>query len=443
MPNFNLLSRPDIFKQAVASANEERRSLFIVCLATKPCYIKLASLVIALRRRKLPFLLLDTGQHYDPVLTSAGREFAYEHLIAASFHIRGGLLERTADLAEKLQWLATELHSAGLRQSPIPIVSGDTSTAALLPIFWYLLTGCRSVHVEAGLRSLGPPTKWQWEGLDHLLTQRSASWSRVRDEPFPESIDTTLASVASDLLLAPVQINSENLLREGYDAEQIRVVGSLSADAVELALGNEDLDPSSRIAADLSGGPWLRVDIHRRENTTPARLEAILRGVSMLSQQGCRILFIMTNAMRSALAHSEMKALLDNARRHGVVIQDLWPSYLDVVRFMRSSSCLAIFTDSGGLQEEANVLGVPCITCRFSTDRPETVLDAATNILVPPANQELISRALEALLSAPPEKVWPGLKTRKLYQTSVGERIANILANYSPPHAAAGAEFIF
>jgi UDP-N-acetylglucosamine 2-epimerase (non-hydrolysing) len=435
---------PRALEQAAESANTQRRPLFIVVLATKPCYIKLASLVHALDRMRLPFLLVDTGQHYDSVLTGAKEELAYQHLIGAHLRVRGGLLGRAADLAQKVQWLAAELRRAGLRQQPVPVVSGDTSTAALFPTFWYLATGVRSVHVEAGLRSMGPEISWERPGLEELLSQREARWKRERDEPFPEGIDTTLASVASDLLLAPVQINAEHLIREGYAPEKIQLVGSLSADAVGLALDGAGHQPPPGVASELASGRWLRVDIHRRENTTPARLKAVIEGVSRFSRRGGRVAFVMTNAVRAALAEHGMEEVLRAAERQfGVLVQDLWPSYLDVVRFMRSPNCQAIFTDSGGLQEEANVLGVPCITCRHSTDRPETVLEGATNILVPPTSPEAVEQSLAALLSAPPEKVWPGLKTRRLYGARVGERIARVLGEYAPPPAAAGAEFIF
>jgi UDP-N-acetylglucosamine 2-epimerase (non-hydrolysing) len=412
-----------------------------VVLATKPCYIKLASLIHALRQREVPFLLIDTGQHYEPVLSSAKIEFDYEHLIGVHLNIRGGLLARTADLARKLQRLAKELQSAGLRQPPVPVVSGDTSTAAFMPQFWYLLTGHRSVHVEAGLRSLGPVMSWKRGGVRRLLSQRRARWRRFRDEPFPEGIDTSLASVASDLLLAPVPLNAKTLVEEGYDARKIHVVGSLSADAARLALsGGTD---GGRASAELSGGKWLRVDIHRRENTTPDRLRAILRGVAGVSEGGVNVVLVRTNALDFALRrHPEVDLLPSLRGRPNFLVQKLWPSYLDVIRFLNSPNCLGVFTDSGGLQEETNVLGIPCVTCRYSTDRPETVLDGASNILLPPESPETVKAGLEAVFSSDPARIWPGLGTN-LYGDKVGDRIAKIMGRYVPPPAAKGAEVVF
>jgi UDP-N-acetylglucosamine 2-epimerase (non-hydrolysing) len=152
----------------------------------------------------------------------------------------------------------------------------------------------------------------------------------------------------------------------------------------------------------------------------------------------------MTNALRSALEQHGMRELLRQAeRRQGVLVQDLWPSYVSVIHFLRSANCLAVYTDSGGLQEEAHVLGVPCITCRYSTDRPETVLDGESNIMLPPASPQLVARGLSEILSSPPERIWPRLQSRDLYGERVGERIAGLLSEYAPPPPAVGAEFGF
>jgi UDP-N-acetylglucosamine 2-epimerase (non-hydrolysing) len=177
---------------------------------------------------------------------------------------------------------------------------------------------------------------------------------------------------------------------------------------------------------------------------TPPKLRALIEGLSAYSDQGGKVVLIMTNALRAALEEYGMRPLLEDAeRRHGLLVQNLWPSYLSVVHFLRSPNCLAVYTDSGGLQEEANVLGVPCITCRFSTDRPETVLDGESNLLLPPATSELVARGLGEILSSPPGRVWPGLPERKLYGERVGEHIAELLGEYTPAPPAKGAELVF
>lgn len=429
-----------VFEQAVGSANRQGRPLYLIVLATKPCYIKLASLIFALKHSEIPFLLVDAGQHYQPVLVNVRQEFRYRHLIGVYLSIRGDLIQRTADLGHKLKWLNDELRSARLREPAIPVVSGDTSTAAFMPIFWYLVTGLKSVHVEAGLRSFGPETEWAWQGLAHLIGQRQRRWSRFRGEPFPEAIDTILASTTSDLMLAPVNRNSENLIHEGYHPSTIHLVGSLSADAVDLAITHDLENTRERMLDRIPDGKWLRVDLHRRENMSFAKVKAILEGLGRFSESGGRVLLVNTNAFRAAVTEHNLVDLLRTIeRKSGVLVHEMWPSYLDVIAFLQSDRCLALYTDSGGLQEEANVLGVPCITCRYSTDRPETVLDGLTNILLPPANETLVCNGLEALLSAPAHEVWPGLKSNFLYSKQVGQRIAQLLSEYVPPPPVDGA----
>lgn len=435
---------PKLVERGIASANRSGHPLFLIILATKPCYIKLASLVFAFKQRDIPFLLVDAGQHYEPVLTGASAEFDYRDSISAYLSINGDLVGRTADLAIKLRWLANELRAHGLRVPPIPIVSGDTSTAAVVPLFWYLLTGLRSVHIEAGLRSLGPDLTWESHEIDYLLGQRRGPWKKFRDEPFPEGIDTTVASVASDLLFAPVSRNAENLISEGYDPAKIHVVGSLSADAVRIASASFRRESMHERYSELAEGAWLRVDIHRRENMIPERLAAVLRGVTRYADDGNRVAFVITNALRTAVKEHGFEHLMDDLKRsRGVVVQDLWDSYFDVIGFIQSPNCLGVLTDSGGLQEEANILGVPCITCRFSTDRPETILEAESNILLPPVNAALIKQGLDNYLSLHPQKVFPKLKEQNLYGEDVATRIVQVLTEYSPPLPARGAELIF
>jgi UDP-N-acetylglucosamine 2-epimerase len=221
-------------------------------------------------------------------------------------------------------------------------------------------------------------------------------------------------------------------------------VGSLSADAVDLAITRDLEDTRERILDRIPDGKWLRVDLHRRENMSFAKVKAILEGLARFSELGGRVLLVNTNAFRAAVTKYNLVDLLQSIeRKSGVLVHEMWPSYLDVIAFMQSDRCLALYTDSGGLQEEANVLGVHCITCRYSTDRPETVLDGLTNILLPPANESLVCNGLEALLSAPAHQVWPGLKSDFLYSKQVGQRIALLLSEYVPPPPVDGAGIVF
>lgn len=429
---------------AVEHANREQLPLYLIVLATKPCYIKLASLVLACEAARVPFLLIDSGQHYDPELTQAKHELGYEHLLTAVLGIRGSLLKRAAQLALAIERLDAHLQAAGIRQPAVPLVSGDTATAAMFAQFWYFAHGVRSVHVEAGLRSYGPDCPQGWEALQDLREQRNVRWQRFRDEPFPEGVDSVLASAVSDLLLAPVWRNVEQLRAEDYDVRQIHQVGSLSSDAVRLALPQAARSRIFQLYPLLAQGRWLRVDLHRRENMTPEALRAVLQGLGRLARDGVQVVLIQTNALNGALAQHELGGLLDEACQQGVVVQAMWPHYTDVIRFLTSDHCLALYTDSGGLQEEANVLGVPCLTCRLSTDRPETILDAQTNLLLPPLSADFVHRHLRRVLALPRASVWPGLtRSQPLYGEAVGGRVVELLKVYQAPRPLPGARAQF
>ncbi len=419
---------PARLHQIVNTAQTQGLPVYLLVIATKPCYIKLASLVKVLRERQVPTLIVDAGQHYDEVLTHAAQDFDYVDEIDIYLEIRGSLLGRTANLATQIECLHTYLSAQGDAAAAtrfIPVVSGDTSTSATLPVFWYFQTGIRAIHVEAGLRSLSPFLQGQPVTVEAMLNQAQSEWRAVLDEPFPEQVDSRLTSVTSSLLLAPVTRNRDNLVREGYAPDTIRLCGSLSADAVRLAMAWEPDGKLDALHPDLALQRWLRVDIHRRENMLPNRLNAVIDALCQLAQQGLPIIFILTNQFCFADQRHPEQQFQQRLLRSGVRCHPMWPSYRDVMAFLRSSNCLAIYTDSGGLQEEANILGIPCMTCRYSTERPETILDCSTNLLIPPDSAGLVYRGIEYCLENGQRTVW-----RNLGQNLYGQQVAASIVDH-------------
>jgi len=128
------------------------------------------------------------------------------------------------------------------------------------------------------------------------------------------------------------------------------------------------------------------------------------------------------NATRFALdAYGLRRELLSLTRRKNFLFTPVWPEYAQVIEFYKSDACLGALTDSGGLQEELNMLGKVCLTCRFNTDRPETVREAGGNLLVPPVDADFVFRMVDFVLRN------RGLQERmrhakKLYGTRAGEK---------------------
>jgi UDP-N-acetylglucosamine 2-epimerase (non-hydrolysing) len=324
--------------------------------------------------------------------------------------MKGGLAEKASWIFSSLGDLYERVKDLGAGETLLA-VCGDTLSAGLSPFAWYLISGSRSIHIESGLRSMRP--LWDW--CRTFQDQKLVPWRARATRPFPEGLCTRLATQASQILFAPVQRNHTNLLSEGYDEKQIFVSGSPSVDAVQIAKEHFSPDP-------VEGPRRLRVDIHRRENLTPERLETIFSGLSMLAK--CYpIEFVVTKTMQACKGLSWREEQLCLLRSSGIGVSLQNPSYLEVVRFLCSSKCLALYTDSGGLQEESCILGVPCMTCRFETDRPETVTEFETNLLIPPISPQYIYESIDTCLCLDKTQVWPGLGiSQKAYGENVGQK---------------------
>ena len=420
--------------EQIQLANAISRPLYLIIIATKPCYIKLAGLILAMNRNGSAFLVIDVGQHYEKKLVHARHELQYEHLISVFLNVRGDLLGRTAELADRVNWLYSYLKKRHFKGQAIPVVSGDTSTAGMFPILWYFKTRLRSIHVEAGLRSLSPFAGRQMpDNFSEILDlQRSRQgWTMIQDEPFPEAADTRLASVCSQLFFTPVALNTKNMLREGTDIKDIHQVGSLSADAIELIMKEVVSTSVFEVYPFLRDGRWLRVDIHRRENISYQVLSSLFKAIQTLCGKGFRVVIVVSNALNKGIRTLGLEDVWTALQeQEGVKVTPLWSHYQHVIEFMRSPHCQGIYTDSGGLQEETQILDIPCITCRYSTDRPETILHVQNNILVPPHNASLISNSLEYILENN-RNIFSN-NDKLLYGRHVGEKMADVLRDYVP-----------
>jgi UDP-N-acetylglucosamine 2-epimerase len=218
-------------------------------------------------------------------------------------------------------------------------------------------------HVEAGMRSF--------------------------DRSMPEELNRVLTDHASDLLLCSTQTAMDNLAREGVHGEA-HLVGDVMAD-VSLAFREIAADRSTILAElGLEPNAYLVVTAHRAGNVDdPTRLERLVALLEALPQP---VVFPVHPRTRARL---EAAGLLD--RLDGVTL--LPPlGYLDFLELARHAR--AILTDSGGVQKEAYLLGVPCVTLRDSTEWVETV-DAGWNVLVD-LDREAALAALER--TPPPER---------------------------------------
>ncbi|MFQ3293959.1 MAG: UDP-N-acetylglucosamine 2-epimerase [Halobacteriales archaeon] len=405
-----------------------------VVTATKPDFYKQAPLVAAARERGVPCFVLHTGQHYDDELGHGLAEYDLEDHIAIDLGIRGGLSEKTAQVHQRIEAVADRLADWG-DTTVLPIVHGDTHAAGIVPQAWLFATNQAVAHNEAGLRGMSPSFDAAGDPERFVDDQWAGEWSINRAEPFPEQYDTFVGSAASAYHFAPVELNREHLEREGYPAsvdgrERIPVVGNSVVDAIEMKRDTDleksvfDLYPILEARDD-----WIRVDVHRRANLLPDRFRAIVEGVIGLVDAGYNVNFVELTATRQALEHygyRERLVRLDEEREN-FLFTGLWKKHAHVYEFLESGQCLAELTDSGSMQEELNVIDEAiCLTARFNTDRPETVFDAGTNLLVPPIGGDYVTELVEYV--AETDRVREEIQSGPtLYGETVGESIVRFL----------------
>jgi UDP-N-acetylglucosamine 2-epimerase len=259
-----------------------------------------------------------------------------------------------------------------------------------------------------------------------INAQFEGKWFLAREEPFPEQIDTWICSAGTQYFFAPTRLNKDNLVREGYPEEFIHVVGNSVVDAINLkrkVVGSKE--SIFNIYPKLEYGEWIRVDIHRRENLTPHRFHSIVKGiVSLVKDTEHKVVLVMLNATKSALGayqFEEKLQILAKDYPDRFIITPLWKEYAHVIEFLDSGHCWAELTDSGSMQEELLYFpDVLSLTVRLNTDRPETVFDAKSNVLVPPVNPKWISSIVKEAFNRK-EGLGLALKKKKLIYGHPGE----------------------
>ena len=312
------------------------RALSVV--GTRPQFVKLAPVHRALREQGHDHVIVHTGQHYDLLLSQAF--FDDLAIPSPTMNLMVGSGSHAAQTAGVLTGLDPIL--AGQRPDWV-LVYGDTNStlgAALATA----QRGLPLAHLEAGLRSF--------------------------DRRMPEERNRVVADHLADLLLAPSDVAIHNLAAEGLSA-RAALVGDVMVDALAAMRARVAAAPERHRPAFLPKEPFLLATIHRAENTDdPVRLAATL---GALAECPLPVWLV---------AHPR---LADRARRQRLalsagVAQAVGPlPYPSMIAAMLA--CRGLITDSGGLQKEALLLGVPCTTLRPVTEWPETLKDG-WNVLV-------------------------------------------------------------
>ncbi len=332
-----------------------------IILGTRPEIIKMAPIIRECERRALDYFVLHTGQHYSHQMDSIF--FEQLELPAARYNLDVG----SASHAEQTGRILAGVEKVLMDERPdVVLVQGDTNTVlagALAASKLHIKVG----HVEAGLRSY--------------------------DRTMPEEINRVVADHISDYLFAPTKNSRENLRREGIAEEKIYVTGNTIVDSVYQNL--EIARRKVNVLADLGLKPkeYFLVTAHRQENVdSRERLGEILKGLELVSREfGLPVVFPV---------HPRTKKMADEFgfefEFDGNGIRAIEPlGFLEFLQ-LEANARLAL-TDSGGVQEETCILGVPCVTLRENTERPETV-DVGANVLAGVSSIEML-KATKQMLS--------------------------------------------
>lgn len=341
--------------------------LYVV--GARPNFMKVAPVLRAMEGRPgLASLLVHTGQHYDAAMSDA----FFQELSIPEPDVYLGVGsgthgKQTAGILSGMEDVLLE------RRPDMVMVVGDVNSTVAAGLAAAKLQ-IPVAHLEAGLRS--------------------------RDRRMPEELNRLLTDQLSDLCLTPSRDGDANLLAEGIGPERIRFVGNVMIDTLERILPQvRDRTPPG--FEGFPAGRYVAVTLHRPSNVDAREtLSGIFHALEGIADE-VPVVFPMHPRTRK-----QMEAF--GLRLHGVRILDPL-GYRDMLALQSRAGM--VVTDSGGVQEEATVLGVPCLTLRDSTERPVTVTEG-TNRLVPDRSTGAILDAFHTAWGtpAPPQRPegWDG-----------------------------------
>jgi UDP-N-acetylglucosamine 2-epimerase (non-hydrolysing) len=330
--------------------------------------------------------LIHTGQHYDAEMSEV---FFQELELPRPDQFLG---VGSGSHAEQTARVMLAFEHVCLQERPdLVVVVGDVNSTMACAITAKKL--CIPVaHIEAGLRS--------------------------RDWTMPEEVNRVVTDAISDLLFTPAREADENLAREGIPPERIHFVGNVMIDCLLAQLPKtDDRDTLQRFGVEAAG--YATLTLHRPSNVdVPEVLRGIVEVMLELSQE---LPLIWPIHPRSAKMLARSGLLHRIECNPGVKLVDPL-GYLDMLTLNRRARM--ILTDSGGLQEEATVLGVPCVTLRHNTERPVTVAVGGNRLA---GNQpEGIRAAIQSVMDGN----GPNIRIPELWDGKAAVRIADVLIQF-------------
>ncbi|MGH9928974.1 MAG: non-hydrolyzing UDP-N-acetylglucosamine 2-epimerase [Pyrinomonadaceae bacterium] len=329
-------------------------------VGARPNFMKIAPIVEAMKRREREFtpLVVHTGQHYDAAMSDAF--FSDLDLPQPDVCLGVGSASHAAQTAAVME----RFEPVVLQEKPDwVLVVGDVNSTLACALVCVKL-GVKVGHVEAGLRS--------------------------RDRTMPEEINRLLTDQIADLLFTPSADANENLLAEGIPGARICLVGNVMIDSLYKHL---ERSRQSRIKDQLglTQKSYGVLTLHRPANVDdPAAFGRIIGALERICER-LPLVFPVHPRTRKTIAQLGFDQRVEKIE--GLRLIDPL-GYLDFLSLY--SGARLVLTDSGGIQEETSVLGVPCLTLRENTERPITVT-RGTNKIVGTDPEKIVAAAFAAL----------------------------------------------
>ena len=362
----------------------------IICICgARPNFIKIAPLLKGFETTvDFDTLLVHTGQHYD---NNMSRNFFYDLGIPEpDINLAVGSGSHAVQTAN----IMTEFEPVLLDYKPdYVLVVGDVNSTVACGLVAVKL-GVKLIHIEAGQRSY--------------------------DRSMPEEINRIVTDAMSDLLFVSEPSGVEQLKKEGIASEKIYFVGNIMIDTL---LANREKAQDSKILERLNIMPekYGVITLHRPGNVDDyARFDVILSAFEKILDKETLVFPVHPRTLKNLDQTTVFKRMKDN--NNLIMTEPL--GYLDFIYLMENAA--VVMTDSGGIQEETTVLGVPCMTLRENTEWPITIQEG-TNRLVP-LTEEDISQTFFSIIH---EGTHKNYGVPKYWDGKAAERIISVIQENS------------
>src|SRR3989344_649500 len=327
-----------------------------IILGTRPEIIKMSPIIRICEEKNIDYFILHTGQHYSYEMDKKFFEDLKTSQPAYNLNVGG------QPYRKQVGNMTREIMALLEKEKPdVVLVQGDTISVLAGALAANKLK-IKIGHHEAGLRS-------------HDLTML-------------EETNRIITDHISDYLFAPTDDALKNLYEEGITSDKVFLTGNTIVDAVfqNLALAEKKVDILEKL--NLKKKNYILVTVHRSENVdNEIRLKGIIEGLNLVSRE-FQLPVIFSVHPHTANSLNQFGLNINNIK----LIQPL--GYLEFMQLEANSRL--IITDSGGLQEEACILKIPCVTVRDNTERPETI-KAKINILAGADPKRILAAANEMI----------------------------------------------